>query len=76
MKGEILLKQHTSYISLHIAFKVIKLSIKKGISTQYTTKLHINIYMIHQESENWINYTMKVKSSIFLTSQLIVEYVG
>ena len=49
---------------LYISFEIIKLLIKKGNLNLIHNKIHIDIYMIHQE-KNWTSFIMKCNLQYF-----------
>ena len=46
-------------INFHTAFQIIKLLIEKGNLNLMHNKIHINISIIYQGKENWINYILR-----------------
>ena len=61
-----MLFEHKLLQDLHTGFQIIKLLIEKGNLNLIHNKIHMNIYIIHQEKENWTNYTMKYNLQYFL----------
>ena len=51
-----------SDLHTHNAFQIIKLLIKKGNLKVIHNKIHINISIVYQKKENWINYIMRCNS--------------